>query len=319
MNENDSNPPGKMLPLGDIGGAAKHLFELLFGSRYVRRMGEAKAKAIPLEARANAEAAIVGARAKVVADLIAEDGRQMLSALQARGVERELHEVEFYQRNLESIAIGAVPSLKENAAPQNISPDWLAAFSQKSRLVSDEQLQQIWSRILASEANTAGSVSKRTLSLLADMDKSDAEAFTKLCAFVIRITSCHTETKAFLSRSEVLVLNYNDEIYRGNGAGWSDILHLASIGLCIVEPQGMSIALRGVGEVKSIIYMQNTSLGLGQEAAHKEMWLGQCSFTKAGEQLAPLCRPDAVPSFPDYIISKASVIFPHKWMGAASE
>ena len=44
-------------------------------------------------------------------------------------------------------------------------------------------MQILWARVLAGEANAPGTYSKRTVNLLSDFDKSDAELFTKLCGF----------------------------------------------------------------------------------------------------------------------------------------
>jgi hypothetical protein len=42
----------------------------------------------------------------------------------------------------------------------------------------------LWSRVLAGEANKPGSYSKRTVNFLSDLDKIDAELFSQLCGFV---------------------------------------------------------------------------------------------------------------------------------------
>src|SRR4051812_35072101 len=57
------------------------------------------------------------------------------------------------QVNMENILRGADPLLSETAKPADIESDWIANFFEKCRLVSDEQMQTIWSRILANEAN----------------------------------------------------------------------------------------------------------------------------------------------------------------------
>ena len=61
--------------------------------------------------------------------------------------------------------------------------DWVTNFFDKSRIVSDEEMQSIWAKVLAGEANAPGSYSKRTVNLLGDLDTRDAELFQSLCRF----------------------------------------------------------------------------------------------------------------------------------------
>ena len=62
--------------------------------------------------------------------------------------------------------------------------DWIASLFDKSRVVSDSEMQVLWARILAGEANVPGSYSMKTINILSSIDKTDAKAFAKLCAFV---------------------------------------------------------------------------------------------------------------------------------------
>ena len=46
-----------------------------------------------------------------------------------------------------------------------------------------DEMQSLWARVLATEANAPGALSKRAVNVLSDFDKSDAELFTRLCGF----------------------------------------------------------------------------------------------------------------------------------------
>ena len=84
---------------------------------------------------------------------------------------------------MEDVTAKALLQLNENAEPDSVEDDWLVNFFDKSRIVSDNEMQDLWSRVLAGEANTPGTYSKRTVNFLSDLDKVDAELFTKLCGF----------------------------------------------------------------------------------------------------------------------------------------
>ena len=61
-------------------------------------------------------------------------------------------------KNQESILDIAIEHLKSDAHPEKIDDDWLSQFMDKARLVSNEEFQIIWGRILADECNEVGSV-----------------------------------------------------------------------------------------------------------------------------------------------------------------
>ncbi len=110
-----------------------------------------------------------------------------ITSLQDRAISRFLIEEAKKQFNSEAITSKALPLLEEEASPQNIEDDWIAHFFDRCRLISDEEMQTLWSKVLAGEANSPGRYSKRTVNLLASLDKADAELFSKLCSFAWQI------------------------------------------------------------------------------------------------------------------------------------
>ena len=101
-----------------------------------------------------------------------------------------------------------------------MADDWITNFFDKSRIVSDGDMQQLWARILAGEANAPGAFAKRTINLVADLDKSDAELFMCLCGFCWMIGDLVP-----------LAFDVNDEVYRRNSISFNALTHLESLGL----------------------------------------------------------------------------------------
>src|SRR3546814_19972048 len=100
----------------------------------------------------------------------------------------------------------AIPDISGNADPQAVDKDWLSNFIDKVKTISDEDAQNIWGKILSGETNTPGSFSKKTVNLLHEMDKSDAEMFNTLMKFT------------WVSGGPlVLVFDITDRIYLDNG------------------------------------------------------------------------------------------------------
>ena len=64
-------------------------------------------------------------------------------------------------------------------------PDWTARFFDCVQDVSSEDMQKIWTKILAGEVESPGRTSLRTLDTLRNMTKRDAEMFKDICPLVI--------------------------------------------------------------------------------------------------------------------------------------
>jgi hypothetical protein len=120
------------------------------------------------------------AKAEAEAERIRTESKIQVTDLHRRAMLRFLEEEAKRQLNIEKITRTALPFLEEKSSPENVEDDWITAFFDKCRIVSDEEMQALWSRILAGEANNPGTFSKRTVNLLADLDKSDAEEFASL-------------------------------------------------------------------------------------------------------------------------------------------
>ena len=108
----------------------------------------------------------LAAMAKAAAALIEAQSEIEITELQQRSTWRLLEEESQYQKNMEGITAKALPQLDENANADSIENDWLFNFFDKSRIVSDNEMQDLWARILAGEANTPGTYSKRTVNFL---------------------------------------------------------------------------------------------------------------------------------------------------------
>ena len=108
------------------------------------------------------------AEAEAKAKQIREVAQIRVTALHRRAIHRFLEEEGKRQSNIEKITQKALTFLEEHSSPQNIEDDWITNFFDKCRIVSNEDMQQLWSRVLAGEANAPGAFSKRTVNLFAD-------------------------------------------------------------------------------------------------------------------------------------------------------
>lgn len=67
--------------------------------------------------------------------------------------------------------------------PSSTDPDFREHFRSKAESVTSEELQGFLAKLLASEWDAPGTISKRTVSAVADMDRRDAQRLVALCRF----------------------------------------------------------------------------------------------------------------------------------------
>lgn len=232
------------------------------------------------------------ARAEAEAERIRAESQIQITDLHRRAFHRFLEEEAKKQTNIEEITRQALPQLEDKSQPEKVEDDWIANFFDKCRLISDIEMQRLWSRVLAGEANAPGSYSKRTVNFLSSLDRSDAELFTKLCICAWRI--------AYLVP---LVYDVQAEIYNKHGITFSTLSHLESIGLIQFEN------LAGFRQLKlprrlPVLYYGHPVVLEFQNEGDNELELGKVLLTRVGAELAPICGSVSDQEFRDYILKR---------------
>jgi hypothetical protein len=75
--------------------------------------------------------------------------------------------------------------IPEESTEPGINPDWIAAWREGAQRVSTEELQRLWARVLAGEAQQPGRYSIRTIEFLRAMSKQDAVLISEAARFRI--------------------------------------------------------------------------------------------------------------------------------------
>lgn len=233
-------------------------------------------------AKAEAEAEIIRTKAQIKSD-----------ELQRRAVARFITEEVKKQDNIENITRKAIPLLSESSTPQEIEDDWITNFFDKCRIISDDEMQELWSKVLAGEANSPGRFSKRTVSSLASLDKTDAQLFSLLCGFTWEIGELCP-----------LILDHKEAaIYVDQGVNFITLSHLDDIGLISFEPVA---GFKKTNLPRTIVIKYyGTPLNIEfKNPANNEWNIGYTIFTKTGDQLARICGAKQIDGFRDYVIEK---------------
>ncbi len=167
--------------------------------------------------------------------------------------------------------------------------DWLVNFFDKSRIVSNNEMQELWSRVLAGEANLPGTYSKRTVNFLSDLDKSEADLFTKLCGFGWKIGNIIP-----------LVFDAHAEIYNRSRINFSSLGHLESIGLIQFNSLAGYLQKKLAKKLGVLYYGRALLLEMPKDADN-ELDIGTVLLTRIGQELAPICGGRPVEGFWEYV------------------
>lgn len=232
------------------------------------------------------------AKAEAEAELIQAESQIAVTDLHRRAMHRFVEEEAKKQANIEDITQKAIPLLQEQSSPQDVENDWIANFFDKCRIVSDAEMQQLWSNVLAGEANAPGAFSKRTVNLLADLDKSDAELFNRLCGFGWMIGNVVP-----------LIFDTNEEIYTKHGITFNSLSHLDSLGLIQFNHLSGFRRLKLPKQFIAHYYGKAVLLSLANDADN-ELELGHVLLTKAGQELAHVCGSVPIDGFFDFVHAK---------------
>lgn len=217
-----------------------------------------------------------------------------LNEIEQRGIERLVHQEARKQENIEKITAKAANALPPEAKAEDLEEDWVAHFFDKCDKVSDEQMQSLWSSLLAGEATNPGTYSKRTVDFVASMDKKDADLFTTFCQFTWMI-----------GEATPLIFDTDNEIYKKHGIDFSALKHLDSIGLISFESTS---GYRKLGLPKQAIvfyYGQPTLLEFSKDEDN-EMQIGKALFTRAGKELVSICGSNRNQEYYEYAIEQIS-------------
>ena len=164
------------------------------------------------------------AEAEAKSEIIKAETRIKIDDLNRRALHRLAAEEGRKQANMESIAYGSTKYLSKNPNPADLENDWIAYMFDRCRNVSDPDIQDIWSRILAQQTNDPGTVSRTTLDSLAKIDKKTALNFLKLTSSVFVIVDKKSSKNSMI---QYISLPY----FRNEFLKFTDLQYLSEIGL----------------------------------------------------------------------------------------
>ena len=229
------------------------------------------------------------AKAEAEANLIKAESEIQITDLHRRAMHRFVEEEANRQENMEEITKKSIPLLEEQSDPAKMEDDWVTNFFDKSRIVSDEDMQALWANVLAGEANKPGSFSRRTVNLLSDLDKRDAELFQTLCRFGWAV-----------GKFTPLIFDSQAPIYNNLGINFDSLSHLDSLGLIQFNSLA-GFSRTGLPKSFALTYCGQPLQLVIKEGQENQLSIGQILLTQAGQELAQIVKVPGVQGFYGYV------------------
>lgn len=205
-----------VIKLLDICGTA---LGTLYEPRHIRKLADAEAYKIKQLSTAITESESL--------PIAYENGNISMSTVDfedfaKRAEYRGKHQLLREQHNIESIVGKAYNELID--APEvpsdPIDEDWTTRFFNIAKEINTEEMQHIWSKILAGEITNPGSFSMRTLEKIRNITRDEAVSFQKIIPCV-----AYSGPDMFITSSS--------DIYKKYGITYNDILQLDDCGLMV--------------------------------------------------------------------------------------
>ena len=273
---------GLSLPLTKLVEVISSGMGALYRPVGIRREAAAQADATRLLGNAQQEVdadrmlaiAFAEAANKVV---LAEASLQIEERAQTRLEHRQL----LKQINLEAIAAAAVEHLSGPVSTEEVDEDWKTRFFNIAEDVSSSEMQDLWGKILAGEVARPGSYSVRTLEVLRNLSKIEAEVFQKI---------------RYLALDGGQILKINGETsFVTFGISFQEILNLRETGL-LADGDMLNIEASIPETQNYMVAMYNGKLLLIEpnDKTVKKLSLSTLALTKVGVELMGLI--DAKPN-----------------------
>lgn len=269
-----------------------------------RKNADAKAYEVRVIAEAIAESQkLLGPVTYSAGDVVIESGQhedslQLPEAdLDKRVISRMAYQESKRQSNIEKITQYAAEDLDdtEEVGSERPDSDWTTRFFRIAEDITTDEMQALWGKVLAGEVKRVGSFSLRTLDILKNISKKEAEAFVRVAR--IAITSGDGD-KAFL-----LTYNHAKITEEQFGIHFVDLLLLREIGLLTPNELGL-LTSPSKEDVKLAYSCGSTCIFIRKPADKPEHKIDVVAFTEIGKQLLQLV--DREPADTKYIEKFAS-------------
>lgn len=289
------DPNTAMETFGEGAKAATKLAEIIekvFGPRWTRKQAEADAYADQKKLqtiRDNPDIDIIYVNGKFNAK------QRTSEALASRAEQRTLAELIRQENNIENILEKTANELQsaERISDETVDDDWISRFFNIAKDVNNEEMQYLWSKILAGEIASPNSFSLRTLEVIRNLSPQEAKIFQKIIPLILHHGNVY------------FVLTSNDSLNKFN-VSFSEILALDECGL-IDSSATLTLNLDiNKDNPEHLLSEKYIIVIKGLSEVHRKISFGIYPLTRAGRELFNTLQRE---SSKEYAIEAANQIF----------
>lgn len=185
--------------------------------------------------------------------------------------------------NVAQAAIHAEAELaSETSEPPGALPsaDWVTRWRDSAEKVSEDEMQQLWGRILAGEIKQPGTYSLRALEVIRNLSKEDAELISRISNY---------RSNDFIFKPE------GQDFFGEKGFHFSTLLELQDLGLIGgVESIGLSLQLKASPEerLNGFFAFTRYAVSYSSEESGKSLDVPVYTVSKMGKQIISLAKAD---------------------------
>lgn len=283
----------KGIEISDVLGLSQPLTKLietvscgigkLYEPMYIKKMAKAKSEEIKLISDAMEESLVIPTQySNGELSLNNNDWNEFVKRTQGRMAFQELQK----QNNIENVVSQAYEMLEntEICSQEPVEQGWVNRFFDSVATISDEDLQKLWSKVLAGEILQPKSYSLRTLETLKNLSKYEAELFEKVAPLATTMQGG-------------LFLTTETDVLRKYGVSYQDILCLDECGL--INSDGMVSYNPEISINDSVAIFTKSKLLLlkGTNEKPTKISFGIFGLTQAGKELCSILDYNANESY----------------------
>lgn len=162
-----------------------------------------------------------------------------------------------------------------NSSDTTFSLDWFVRFFEDAGNIGDEQMQELWAKVLAGEIDHPGTFSLRALDVLRNLSREEAEVLQTLGAYAVTIAG---DTYICINKDLESQYNYRHKLFAMYDCGFIE----NNIAFHYDVPVGNGTAVLKAGAYIAIAHCQTSG----------ELSIDMQRFTKIGKEFLRFVTPD---------------------------
>lgn len=201
-------------------------------------------------------------------------------SLEERTQKRIEYKEQNRQKNIENITQKAAINLEgeTDVSEEPVGEDWTTRFFDYAEDISNDEMQELWGRILAGEIKRPKSYSLRTLDIVRNLSETEAQVFMKFASLAIN------------SGGSSFILNFKNEslLEEKYQLFFKDRLLLEELGFITANDLQLKIDKTENQKGQSVFVIGNIIVVFEKLENKAEQQLQILVFTKIGEELLKL-------------------------------